>query len=284
MSTPVMQPTVSKNNSETRRVHVPGTPILKATHLKVSYESGPALDDVSFELITGERMAVVGPNGAGKSTLFKVIAGVMKPDSGSVSIFGAEPRGHICIAYLPQRSQVDWNFPVTVADVVLMGRTRRLGYLRWPAQRDREIVRQSLETVNMISFAERQINQLSGGQQQRMFIARALAQEAELMLMDEPITGLDAPSQDELFSVLETLKAKKVTIMLALHDLKLAAEKFDRVMLLNHHLVGVGTPGEVFRENVLKKAYGDRIQVLTHEKDVSVIDDTCCGEDGHAHD
>lgn len=272
-----------KNNPGVHAGHIPGTPILKAVNLKVRYESGLALNDVSFELITGERMAVVGPNGAGKSTLFKIIAGVMRQDDGSVSIYGGEPRGHICIAYLPQRSQVDWNFPVTVTDVVMMGRTRRLGYLRWPAGRDREIVQQSLSVVGMEALAGRQINQLSGGQQQRMFIARALAQEAELMLMDEPVTGLDSPSQDELFKVLDRLKENGVTVMLALHDLKLASERFDRIMLLNRRLIGLGKPAEVLREEILKKAYGDRIQVLTHDQNVSVIDDTCCGEEGHTH-
>ncbi|MBP9041658.1 MAG: metal ABC transporter ATP-binding protein [Anaerolineaceae bacterium] len=263
--------------------HIPGTAILKVTNLTVRYESGTALEQISFELNTGERMAVVGPNGAGKSTLFKIIAGVMKSEGSSVKVFGAEPRGHICIAYLPQRSQVDWNFPVSVSDVVMMGRTRRVGYLRWPSNADREIVKNALETVGMQDLAARQINQLSGGQQQRMFIARALAQEAELMLMDEPFTGLDAPSQDELFSVLDTLRSRKVTVMVALHDLKLAAERFDRVMLLNHRLVGLGTPAEVFREETLNQAYGDHIQVLVHEQQVSIIDDTCCGEDGHSH-
>ncbi len=276
---PVRQKSTLWSHSE----HIPGTPILKAINLTVRYESGMALNDVSFELITAERMAVVGPNGAGKSTLFKIVAGVMRPDSGSVSVYGDEPRGHICIAYLPQRSQVDWNFPVTVRDVVLMGRTRRMGYLRWPAGRDHEIVQQSLAIVGMEPLSERQINQLSGGQQQRMFIARALAQEAELMLMDEPVTGLDTPSQDELFLVLDKLKEKKVTVMLALHDLKLASERFDRIMLLNHSLIGLGAPSKILREETLKKAYGDRIQVLTHDEHVSVIDDTCCDEEGHTH-
>lgn len=263
--------------------HIPGTPILKISDLSVRYEGGPALEQISFELNTGERMAVVGPNGAGKSTLFKIIAGVMKSETGTVKVFGAEPRGHICIAYLPQRSQVDWNFPVSVTDVVMMGRTRRLGYLRWPSTADREIVKNALATVGMQDLASRQINQLSGGQQQRMFIARALAQEAELMLMDEPFTGLDTPSQDELLAVLDTLRSRMVTVMVALHDLKLAAERFDRVMLLKHRLVGLGTPSEIFNEETLNQAYGDRIQVLVHEQKVSVIDDTCCGEDGHSH-
>lgn len=284
MAAPIPQTNKIYPSTKVDRGHIPGTPILKISNLTVRYESGPALDQISFDLNTGERMAVVGPNGAGKSTLFKIIAGVIKSETGTVKVFGAEPRGHICIAYLPQRSQVDWNFPVSVTDVVMMGRTRRMGYLRWPSTADREIVKNALTTVGMQDLASRQINQLSGGQQQRMFIARALAQEAELMLMDEPFTGLDAPSQDELFTILDTLKLRKVTVMVALHDLKLAAERFDRVMLLKHRIIGLGAPTEVFREETLNQAYGDRIQVLVREKQVSVIDDTCCGEDGHPHD
>jgi ABC-type Mn2+/Zn2+ transport system ATPase subunit len=258
--------------------HIPGEPILRVQHLSVSYESGRALEDVSFELITGERVAVVGPNGAGKSTLFKVIAGLMKPDNGKVSVFGAEPSGHICISYLPQHSHVDWHFPVTVSDVVLMGLTGKIGYLRWASAKDREIVKYALNTVGLGSFSGRQISQLSGGQQQRMFIARALAQEADLMLMDEPVTGLDTPSQEELFTVLDSLKSEKVTVMFALHDLKLAASSFDRVMLLNHRLVGIGKPQDVFTKEQLKAAYGDRIQILEANHDIAVVDDTCCGE------
>ncbi len=258
--------------------HVPGETILRVQQLGVAYESGTALENVSFEIITGERMAVVGPNGAGKSTLFKVIAGLMKPDTGKVSVFGAEPSGHICISYLPQHNHVDWNFPVTVSDVVMMGRARKIGFFRWPAASDREIISRALRTVGLSEFARRQISQLSGGQQQRMFIARALAQEADLMLMDEPVTGLDTPSQEELFTVLDSLKKEKVTVMFALHDLKLAASRFDRVMLLNHRLVGIGKPQEVFTREHLGSAYGDRIQVLENGHNISMIDDACCGE------
>lgn len=263
--------------------HIPGTAILRADHITVAYENGMALDDISFELNPGEQIAVVGPNGAGKSTLFKLIAGVLKPTSGSIKVYGAEPRGHICIAYIPQRTSVDWSFPVTVSDVVLMGRTGRLGFLRWPTGKDQDIVQHALTTVGLGDFAKRQINQLSGGQQQRMFIARALAQEAELMLLDEPTTGLDAPSQADLFTVLDSLKKNKVTVMMALHDLKLASQRFDRVMLLNHKLLGFGKPGEIFRENLLKRAYGDKIQILTSPRGLEAFEDSCCGEEGHAH-
>ena len=186
--------------------HIPDTPLLQAEHLSVAYEAGVGLEDVSFQLSAGERVAVVGPNGAGKSTLFKVIAGVIRPDRGSLRIYGSEPGRHTCIAYLAQHQQVDWNFPVTVEDVVMMGRTRRIGFMGWPGSRDRHIVKHALETVGLEELSGRQISQLSGGQQQRMFIAGALAQEAELVLMDEPVTGLDTPSQEELFKVLDLLE------------------------------------------------------------------------------
>ena len=157
----------------------------------------------------GERVAVVGPNGAGKSTLFKEVSGVLPPTSGEVKIFGSRPGGHVCIAYIPQRSQVDWNFPVNVADVVMMGRSAKLGRL---TGRTKKIGNMSIMRSKQWSYrilASRQINQLSGGQQQRMFIARALAQEAELMLMDEPLNGLDTPAQEGILSLLDRLKNRE---------------------------------------------------------------------------
>jgi len=263
--------------------HLPGTSILSVHDLTVGYESGRALDNISFELVTGERMAVVGPNGAGKSTLFKAIAGLLKPDAGKVRVFGADPGRHFCISYLPQHNHVDWNFPVTVYDVVMMARTRRIGMLRWPKGTDRAIVAHALETVGLASFAKRQISELSGGQQQRMFIARALAQEADLMLMDEPVTGLDTPSQTELFNVLDALRLQQVTVMIALHDLELAASSFDRVMLLNRRLIGIGKPEAVFTRENLNQAYGDRIRVEVNGSDIPFIDQSCCGEEDHDH-
>jgi manganese/iron transport system ATP-binding protein len=185
--------------------HQVGAPILEVSDVTVRYDGRLALEEVSFQLTPGERMAVVGPNGAGKSTLFKVIAGVLQPTTGKVSVYGHGPGGHICIAYVPQRSQVDWSFPVNVADVVMMGRIGKLGPLRWPKARDWAYVRQCLEVVGVADLADRQISELSGGQQQRMFIARALAQEAELMLMDEPLTGLDLTSQEDTFHILDEL-------------------------------------------------------------------------------
>jgi manganese/iron transport system ATP-binding protein len=258
--------------------HQPGTPILEVLGLGVSYQNGLALDDVTFRLNTGERIAVVGPNGAGKSTLFKVIAGVLSPTKGEVKVYGSGPGGHICIAYLPQRSQVDWAFPVNVTDVVMMGRIGKLGMLRWPGRRDWKFVQHCLEDVGMGDLAKRQIGELSGGQQQRMFIARALAQEAELMLMDEPLTGLDIQSQESIFEIMEKLRQRGVTIMIATHDLDQAAGRFDRVMLMNRRLIGFGSPEQVFTPEQLRAAYGGHLRLVQANNELLVVADTCCDE------
>lgn len=262
--------------------HHDDQPILKITNLTVAYESGAALEDITLQIPRAARIAVLGPNGAGKSTLLKVVAGVLSPTRGTVEVFGEQPDEHICIAYVPQRSQVDWNFPVSVRDVVMMGRIGKLGLLRRPGRTDQEIVDRSLQVVNMAGFARRQISELSGGQQQRMFIARALAQEAEIMLMDEPLTGLDTGAQDDIFQILNTLKDNRVTVLVALHDLKMASERFDGVILLNHSLIGMGTPGEVFTAQKLAQAYGS--QRVNTTDPWMMMDDTCCEDGGHNHD
>jgi len=254
-------------------------PILELAGVTVRYNGRPALDAVSFRLSVGEQLAVVGPNGAGKSTLFQVIAGVTHPTAGEVMVAGHCPDGHICIAYLPQRSRVDWAFPVTVADVVMMGRFGKMGLLRRPGRGDREQVRQCLEVVGMADLAGRQIAELSGGQQQRMFIARALAQEAELMLMDEPLTGLDIPSQEDILDILAELRQRRVTVMVATHDLRLAAERFDRVMLLNGRLLGIGLADDVFTPEHLEEAYGEHLHMVQTENGLVILSDTCCGGD-----
>ena len=263
--------------------HQPGTPILSVSGLTVRYNGHAALDDVTFDLRPGEQVAVVGPNGAGKSTLLKAVAGVLAPTAGAVTVYGHGPGGHICIAYVPQRTAVDWQFPVTVRDVVLMGRIGQLGLLRQPGKRDHAQVQACLELVGIADLANRQINELSGGQQQRMFIARALAQQAELMLMDEPLTGLDVPSQEGIFQLLRDLRAHGVTIMLSTHDLAQAAQYFDRVMLLNQRLLNFGTPDEVFTEAALMAAYGGHLHLLPVDGGVLAVGDTCC-EGDHPHD
>jgi ABC-type Mn2+/Zn2+ transport system ATPase subunit len=265
--------------SKQRQPHQDDAPIIQVDRLSVLYENGTGLEDINFALGISQRLAVVGPNGAGKSTLLKVIAGVLTPTEGEVLIFGGDPGRHICIAYVPQRSQVDWNFPVTVADVVMMGRVGKMGLFRNPKGQDWEIVNQSLQIVRMDHLAKRQISQLSGGQQQRMFIARALAQEAELMLMDEPLTGLDVNSQEEVFRILDELMEKDVTVLVTLHDLKMAAQRFNQVMLLNKRMIGIGTPEHVLSTENLISAYGGHLHLVPTDDGVLALGDTCCDDE-----
>ncbi len=254
------------------RQHNLDAPFLQVSDLCVHYDGLPALEHVSFTLEGGEYVAIVGPNGAGKSTLFKTLAGVLTPTNGRVDLGGREPGGHICIAYLPQRSDVDWSFPVTVKDVVMMGRVGKIGLFRNPQPADWEAVADCLAQVNLSAQADRQIRELSGGQQQRMFIAQAMAQEAELVLMDEPLAGLDVPSQDEFLNVIRSLRERDVTLMVATHDLGLAAAHFDKTMLLNNTLLGYGTPTEVFTEERLKMAYGNHLHIIQTESGVLMVE------------
>ncbi len=245
--------------------------------ITTSRSSEYALQDVSFVVHQGERTAIVGPNGAGKSTLLKLIVGTIRPSTGQVNIYGHGPDDHICIAYVPQRNQIDWSFPATVEDVVMMGRVDKIGLFRWPRRRDRDVVRHSLERVQATELAKKQVGELSGGQQQRVFIARALAQEAELLLMDEPLTGLDLPSQEALFTVLDTVREEGVTVLVATHDLNLAGARFDHVLLLNRHLIAYGEPAAVLTSDHLLRAYGGHIHVLDEEETV-LLTDGCCGQ------
>ncbi len=253
--------------------HQPACPCLQLVDVSVAYAGGPhgrtarngrdlALQHITFQVESGHRVAVVGPNGAGKSTLLHLIAGTIQPTSGQVQIFGSGPGKHICIAYVPQRSQIDWSFPVTATDVVMMGRAGQIGLLRRPSRQDKQIVEESLARVNALSLAHKQIGELSGGQQQRIFIARALAQEAELLLLDEPLAGLDIPSQEAIFAILDSLRPSGVTILMATHDLALAAEHFDQIMLLNQAMVAFGEPTAVLTPENLVHAYGGRMPAI----------------------
>ncbi len=246
--------------------HEPDAPTLEMDDVWAGYNDtlapgvGPrhALEGITFRVERGERVAVVGPNGAGKSTLFKVIVGTLRPDRGRVSIYGHGPDGHICIAYVPQRSQVDWNFPVTVEDVVMMGRVGQIGLLRRPGKSDWATVRAALERVGAAGLAHHRIGELSGGQQQRVFLARALAQQAELLLLDEPLNGLDIPTQEAIIGILDNLRDDGVTVLLATHDLDMAAERFDRIMLLNRRIIAFESPPAALRAENLLAAYGGR--------------------------
>lgn len=266
--------------------HRPDAPVVEFRGVTIHYGDGkPALEDASFALTRGERVAIVGPNGAGKTSLLKAIAGILTPSSGAVDVYGAVAGGHICIGYVPQRSQVDWSFPVTVADVVLMGRVARMGLFRQPGRDDHRRVAESLAQVNMSGLATRQIGELSGGQQQRVFIARALAQEAELLLMDEPLTGLDMPSQEAIFNILDLLRARRLTVLVSTHDLQLAADRFDRLMLLRRRIIGFGSAAQVLTPANLREAYGSHMTVITDPEGALALSDTCCeGDEEHHHD
>jgi manganese/iron transport system ATP-binding protein len=252
-------------------------PVLEVSELTVSYDGSHALDSVSFSVQAGERVAIVGPNGAGKSTLFKALVGLVHPQAGSIQTHRAE------IGYVSQRSAVDWSFPVTVHDVVMMGRIGKMGWLRWQRPSDREIVRRCLAQVGMLEYTNRQIGELSGGQQQRIFIARALAQEATVLLMDEPFSGVDAPSQEAILEILERLREQQVTVIVSTHDLNLAVERFDRLALLNRQLVAFGTPRQAITPETLAAAYGG--QAVWRGEDYALVlgDIDCCGEREHHH-
>jgi ABC-type Mn2+/Zn2+ transport system ATPase subunit len=234
-----------------------------------------------LQVAAGEQVAVLGPNGAGKSTLFNVVAGILKPQRGEVRVYGRDPRRQSCIGYVPQRSQIDRRFPATVWDVVMMGRTGHIGLFRWPAREDHARVEQALMQVGMQDFATRQIGELSGGQQQRVFVARALAQGATLLLLDEPLTGLDVPSQDKILTVLDELRSQRITIVMATHDLNMAAQHAATLLLLNRRLIAYGTPAAVFTAEILAAAYGGHLHVLRPQDGVTepltVLADTCCG-------
>jgi ABC-type Mn2+/Zn2+ transport system ATPase subunit len=255
--------------------HEESAPTLEVEGVSFSYDSKPVLEDISFSLVEGARLAVVGPNASGKSTLFKLIAGILRPTSGSIRIYGHEPGRHICIGYVPQYNDIDWSFPVTVSDVVMMGRTGRIGLLSRPSRGDRDLVMDCLRQVGLDGLANRQIGQLSGGQRQRAFIARSLAQEAELLLLDEPLTGLDVPSYEAILKTLDGVRGQNVAVMVATHDLNLASKRFDLVMLLNRRMIALGKPEEALTSQMLLQAYGGQIHVLSSEGDSMVLADTC---------
>jgi ABC-type Mn2+/Zn2+ transport system ATPase subunit len=257
--------------------------VLAIDNMTVSYNGNRVLYDVSLEVNAGERVAIVGPNGAGKSTLFRAIVGLIPMERGSVR-FGANGK-RTEVGYLTQRSMVDWRFPVTVYDVVMMGRIGKIGWLHWYRPADREAVRHSLDQVGMGDYANRQIAELSGGQQQRVFIARALAQEAEILLMDEPFTGVDLPSQEGILEIIDNLARRGIALLVSTHNLTLAVDRFDRLALLNHRLVAYGEPGAIVNSETLGQAFGGQA-VWRGENYVMVMGDiNCCGGIGeHQHD
>ncbi len=252
--------------------------LLRFEDISVCYAETAALERVSFSVSAGARVAVVGPNGAGKSTLFRAAVGITPLTGGRVVFAGGPRKG--ALGYLPQRAAVDWSFPVSVFDVVRMGRVGQMGWLRWPTPADDALTRRCLDQVGMLPLAGRQISELSGGQQQRVFIARALAQEARVLLMDEPFSGVDAPAQELILTLIDQLSAQGIAILVSTHDITLAVERFDRLALLNRRLIAFGPPRQAITRETLRAAYGGQA-VWDGENYVMVLGDlACCGAAG----
>ena len=242
--------------------HMPA-PALDVHDLTVAYQDKPALWDVDLAVPEGVLMGVVGPNGAGKTTLLKAILGLVKPVSGEVLVRGQPyDANRKAVAYVPQRGSVDWDFPTTVLDLVLMGTYGRLGWFRRPGRAEKDLARDALNRVGMGDFAGRQIGQLSGGQQQRSFLARALVQRADVYILDEPFQGVDATTEHAILEILRALRARGRTVVVVHHDLQTVAEYFDQVALLNIRLIASGPVREVFTEERLRETYGGRARLL----------------------
>ncbi|MBP6786373.1 MAG: metal ABC transporter ATP-binding protein [Candidatus Promineofilum sp.] len=243
---------------------------IDVTDLTVAYQDKPVLWDIDLQVPSGILLAIVGPNGAGKTTLIKAILGLIKPVAGQTLIYGkayAEQRR--LVGYVPQRGSVDWDFPTSVLDVVMMGRYGELGWFRRPGHEDRTRAMEALEKVGMAQYAGRQISQLSGGQQQRTFLARALVQDAQIYFMDEPFQGVDATTERAIVSLLKELRAAGKSVMVVHHDLQTVAEYFDWVMLLNVSRVAVGPVETVFTEDNLRRTYGGRVGFLSGNGDIA---------------
>jgi manganese/iron transport system ATP-binding protein len=248
-------------------------------NVSAGYGSMLALSDVSLDVQRGSLLAVIGPNGAGKSTLLKLIAGLIKPWSGSLTVLGGTPGSAAqSVAYLPQAEAVDWEFPVTVGEVVMMGRYASLGFGHSAGAGDRQRVADALATVGMAEAAERQIGALSGGQRRRVFLARALAADPDLYLLDEPVTGVDATTQEDLMDVLEAQARSGKTVIATTHDLICAAQRFHQAALINGRLVAQGPANLVLDQRLLSETYGGHVLILPGDGGQLVVDDA------HHHD
>ena len=248
--------------NEVAKATVPREAALELRRLTASYSSRPAIWDVEARFPVGSLSAVVGPNGAGKSTLLKAALGLIPSDAGQALIFGHPAREALDqVAYVPQRDAVDWDFPITVREVVEMGRYRSAGWIRRVPRSERERIDDCLEQVGMADFGDRQIGALSGGQRQRVFLGRALAQDAPLLVMDEPFAGVDARTETAILDVLAGLRDRGRSIVIVHHDLETVRTAFDWALLLNVRAVSSGPVGEALNEQNLKRAYGGRIKL-----------------------
>jgi manganese/zinc/iron transport system ATP- binding protein len=238
--------------------------------LTVNYGVSCALFDITFTIDPGKMVAIVGPNGAGKSTLLKAMAGLVKPTSGYAYFFN-QPFKKVRerVAYVAQRSSIDWNFPITAFDVVLMGRYRKLGFFKWARHADKEAALSVLDLLGMKELKHRQISQLSGGQQQRLFLARALLQEAEVYLLDEPFAGVDLSTEKLLIEVMTKLKNEGKTLIVVHHDLNTVPDYFDEVILVSTSLVAAGAVQEVFTEDNILRTYGQKAALFADASKLS---------------
>lgn len=282
----ITEPTTDTNST---------SPALAVRDLWAGYDGKPVLEAVNFEIDRGDMVGIIGPNGSGKSTLIKTVLGLVKPLRGEVSILGSEgsPERHL-VGYTPQSELVDWDFPVTVADVALMGRYSRRGLFRRTTKEDREAADASLELVKMFDLRERLIGELSGGQRRRVLLARAMAHNPELLLLDEPMAGLDASTQHQLLDLLDELRGKGATVVLSTHDLSCVSSRCDKAACLNRRLIAFGKPSEVLNEQVLGDTFGTHLLMVhldgqayayqhhTHPEESS--ESEIPPDNGHSHD
>ena len=240
--------------------------ILKVDHLSVAYDDTVVLKDVSFQIEQGTMTAIVGPNGAGKSTLVKAMLGLvplvegtieLTLDTNTVSAYGGAKTNSIYnhIAYVPQTSTVDWDYPITVFEVVLMGTYRRLGWFKRPRKRERDEATKALQTVGMLDYAQRSISQLSGGQQQRVFLARALVENQEVYLLDEPFKGIDKTTESVLVKIMKEMQSAGKTLLIVHHNLQTLETYFDQVLCVNRRLVGMGPVRDIVGSPILDETY-----------------------------
>lgn len=231
--------------------------------LSVSYDKKRVLTNIYLDIHAGNVYGVIGPNGAGKSTLFKAILGLLEPDSGEILINGAPiQKQRKQVVYVPQKDDVDWQFPATVMDVVMMGRYPHKGVFQKLDKEDKQLAIKALEDVGILSLQDRQIGELSGGQQQRVFLARALCQEAEIFLLDEPFVGVDVTTEERIIEILRNLAEKGKTLLVVHHDLSSVQTYFDKVIMLNQRLVAVGDTDSTFTDENIAKAYGAQLTIL----------------------
>ncbi|OWR30536.1 manganese ABC transporter ATP-binding protein [Saccharibacillus sp. O23] len=247
-------------------------PPLAVSGITVAYQRKAVVEDVSFTLPEGKLVALIGPNGAGKSTLLKAVLGLVPSVAGEVSIYGdSYKKMRDRVGYVPQRESVDWDFPTDALDVVMMGRYGRLGWIKRPGRREKELAMTTLDKVGMAEFARRQISQLSGGQQQRVFLARALAQEADLYFMDEPFAGVDAATEKAIIALLGELKRAGKTVLVVHHDLSTVEEYFDHVLLLNKKLIAEGPVETTFTPERLHETYGGKLAIVSADGRETVV-------------